>query len=96
MEPSGLLLIVAPILHPIAIALGIDPIHLGLIMVVNMEIGMVTPPVGLNLFVMSSITGMGILEVVRAALPWTGILFLFLILITYVPEISLFLPNLLY
>ncbi len=96
MEPSGLLLIVAPILHPIALSLDIDPIHLGIIMVVNMEIGMVTPPVGLNLFVMSSITGMGILEVVRAALPWTGILFLFLILITYVPQISLFLPELLY
>ncbi len=96
MEPSGLLLIVAPILHTIAISLGIDPIHLGIIMVVNMEIGMVTLPVGLNLFVMSSITGMDILKVVRAALPWTGILFLFLILITYVPEISLFLPELLY
>ncbi len=61
-----------------------------------MVIGMVTPPVGLNLFVLSSITGMGILEVVYAALPWTGILFLFLILITYVPQISLFLPDLLY
>ncbi len=95
MEPSGLLLIVAPILHPIAVSLGIDPIHLGIIMVVNMEIGMITPPVGLNLFVTSSITGMGVLDVMKAALPWTGILFLFLIGITYIPEISLFLPRLL-
>ena len=95
MEPSGLLLIVAPIVYPIALQLGIDPIHLGIIMVVNMEIGMITPPVGLNLFVTSSITGMGILQVMTAALPWVGILFGFLILITYVPEVSLFLPNLL-
>ena len=95
MEPSGLLLIVAPIVYPIALQLGIDPIHLGIIMVVNMEIGMITPPVGLNLFVTSSITGMGILRVMTAALPWIGILFCFLILITYVPEVSLFLPGLL-
>ena len=60
-----------------------------------MEIGMITPPVGLNLFVTSSITGMGILKVMTAALPWVGILFGFLILITYVPQVSLFLPNLL-
>ena len=93
MEPSGLLLIVAPVVFPIAIELGIDPIHLGIIMVVNMEIGMITPPVGLNLFVTSGITGMSVMQVVRAALPWLGILFLFLILITYVPWISTWLPN---
>ena len=68
MEPSAILLIMAPILFPIALQLGIDPIHLGIIMVVNMEIGMITPPVGLNLFVTSGITGMSILEVVKAAL----------------------------
>jgi C4-dicarboxylate transporter DctM subunit len=96
MEPSAILLIMAPILFPIAMQLGIDPVHLGIIMVVNMEIGLITPPVGLNLFVTSGITGMSILEVVRAALPWLGILLIFLILITYVPAISTFLPNLLY
>ena len=96
MEPSAILLIMAPILFPIAMELGIDPIHLGIIMVVNMEIGMITPPVGLNLFVTSGITGMSILAVVRAALPWLGILLLFLILVTYVPIISTFLPDLLY
>ena len=89
MEPSGLLLIVAPIVHPIALMLGIDPIHLGIIMVVNMEIGMITPPVGLNLFVTSSITGLGIIQVMRAALPWTAVLAVFLLLITYIPAISL-------
>lgn len=93
MEPSGLLIIVAPLVFPIAINLGIDPIHLGIVMVVNMEIGMITPPVGLNLFVTSGVAQMPMMAVVRAALPWLGILFVFLILVTYVPIISTFLPN---
>ncbi|GMG83469.1 TRAP transporter large permease [Paralimibaculum aggregatum] len=93
MEPSGLLIIVAPLVFPIAISLGIDPIHLGIVMVVNMEIGMITPPVGLNLFVTSGVAGMPMMAVVRAALPWLGILFVFLILVTYVPWISTVLPN---
>ena len=96
MEPSGLLLIVAPILFPIALELGIDPIHLGVIMVVNMEVGMITPPVGLNLFVLVGITEMSLVEVIRAMLPWLLILFIFLMLITYIPPISLFLPNLMF
>ncbi|HMR51942.1 MAG TPA: TRAP transporter large permease [Amaricoccus sp.] len=93
MEPSGLVVIVAPLVFPIAIELGIDPIHLGIIMVVNMEIGMITPPVGLNLFVTSSVASMPMMRVVRAALPWLGILFLFLIIVTYVPWISTVLPT---
>jgi C4-dicarboxylate transporter DctM subunit len=93
MEPSAILLIMAPILFPIAVKLGIDPIHLGIIMVVNMEIGMITPPVGLNLFVTAGITGESLAWVLRAALPWLMILLAFLILITYVPQISLFLPE---
>jgi C4-dicarboxylate transporter DctM subunit len=84
MEPSGLIVIVAPLVFPIAISLGIDPIHLGIIMVVNMEIGMITPPVGLNLFVTSGVAEMPVMRVVRAALPWLGIMFVFLILVTYV------------
>ena len=96
MEPSAIMLILAPILFPIALELGIDPIHLGIMMVVNMEIGMVTPPVGLNLFVASGITGMPVWDVVKAALPWLSILILFLILITYLPFISTWLPNLLF
>ena len=95
MEPSGLLVIVAPLVFPIAIELGIDPIHLGIIMVVNMEIGMITPPVGLNLFVTSAIAGMPVMRVVRAALPFLAVLFLFLIVVTYVPFISTFLPTML-
>jgi C4-dicarboxylate transporter, DctM subunit len=93
MEPTGIILILAPILFPIAIKLGIDPIHLGVIMVVNMEIGMVTPPVGLNLFVTSGVTGMNLVQVTRAALPWLMVLLVFLVLVTYIPAISLALPN---
>ena len=93
MEPSGLLVIVAPLVFPIAIELGIDPIHLGIIMVVNMEIGMITPPVGLNLFVTSGVAGMPMMAVVRAALPFLAVLFVFLIIVTYVPWISTVLPN---
>lgn len=93
MEPSGLLVIVAPLVFPIAIELGIDPIHLGIIMVVNMEIGMITPPVGLNLFVTSGVANMPMMKVVRAALPFTAVLFVFLIMVTYIPIISTWLPT---
>ena len=94
MEPSGLLLIVAPVVFPIAMELGIDPIHLGIIMVVNMEIGMITPPIGLNLFVTSGITGMSLARVVKAAAPFVAVLFVFLILVTYIPWLSTWLPTL--
>ena len=93
MEPSGLIVIVAPLVFPIAMELGIDPIHLGIIMVVNMEIGMITPPVGLNLFVTSGVAGMPMMRVVKAALPFLAVLFVFLILVTYVPVLSTWLPN---
>ncbi|WP_106478433.1 TRAP transporter large permease [Phytohalomonas tamaricis] len=95
MEPSAIILILAPILFPIAMQLGIDPVHLGIIMVVNMEIGMLTPPTGLNLFVASAVTGQSLTQVIRASSPWLLLLISFLILITYVPYISLALPNLL-
>jgi C4-dicarboxylate transporter DctM subunit len=93
MEPSGIILIMAPIFFPIATSLGIDPIHLGIIMVVNMEIGMLTPPVGLNLFVTAGITGNSILWVVKSVLPWLLILLACLMVVTYVPELSTWLPT---
>ena len=93
MEPSAIILILAPILFPIAVQLGIDPIHLGIIMVVNMEIGLITPPVGLNLFVTSAVTGMPLTAVVKAAWPWLMLLLGFLVVITYIPAVSLALPN---
>ncbi|VXC94246.1 C4-dicarboxylate TRAP transporter large permease protein DctM [Pseudomonas sp. 8Z] len=93
MEPSAIILILAPILFPIAMQLGIDPIHLGIIMVVNMEIGLITPPVGLNLFVTSAVTGMPLTAVIRAAMPWLMLLLSFLMIITYIPAVSMALPN---
>ncbi len=96
MEPTGIILILAPIFFPIATQLGIDPIHLGVIMVVNMEIGMVTPPVGLNLFVTSGVTGMNLVQVTKAALPWLMVLLVFLVIITYIPQITLFLPDMIF
>lgn len=96
MEPSSIILVTAPIVFPTAMKLGVDPVHLGIIYVVNMEIGMVTPPVGLNLFVASGVTGMSLMSVVRASWPWLMVLLGFLVVVTYIPEISLFLPNLLF
>ncbi|MCK0510676.1 TRAP transporter large permease [Aromatoleum buckelii] len=93
MEPSSIVLILAPILFPIAIKLGIDPVHFGIIMVVNMEVGMCHPPVGLNLYVASGITKMGITELTVAVWPWLLSMLVFLILVTYVPAISLALPR---
>lgn len=95
MEPSAIILIMAPIFFPIAVELGIDPIHFGIIMVVNMEIGLITPPVGLNLFVSSAVTGMPVTKTIKAAMPWLLILLAFLVVITYVPIVSLGLPELL-
>lgn len=96
MEPSAILLILAPLFHPIALSLNIDPIHLGIVMTTNMEVGMITPPVGLNLYVAAGLSGMSLGEVTKAALPWMGVLILALIVITYVPWLSMFLVNVMY
>ena len=95
MEPSSILLIMAPILFPIATNLGVNPIHLGILMAVNMEVGLCHPPVGLNLYVASGIAKMGITELTTAVWPWLLAMLAFLVLITYVPAISLWLPRLL-
>ncbi|WP_028323551.1 TRAP transporter large permease [Desulfatirhabdium butyrativorans] len=96
MEPSSILLITAPLLFPMAMHLGIDEIHLGVLMTVNMEIGMITPPVGLNLYVASGISHLGLTETTKACAPWIIVMLVFLIFITYVPVISLWLPGLLF
>jgi len=93
MEPSSILLIMAPILFPIATKLGIDPIHFGIIMAVNMEVGLCHPPVGLNLYVASGIAHMGISELTVAVLPWLLTMLAFLVLVTYWPALSLWLPR---
>ena len=93
MEPSSIMLIFAPIVFPIAMQLGIDPIHLGVLMVVNMEVGMCHPPVGLNLYVASGLTKMGITELTVAVWPWLLTMLVFLVLATYWPAMSLWLPK---
>jgi C4-dicarboxylate transporter DctM subunit len=85
-----------PLLLPVAVALGVDPIHFGIIVTVNMELGMITPPVGLNLFVTSGITGESLKNVIVYSLPWSMTILVGLLLVTYIPEISLWLPNLMY
>jgi C4-dicarboxylate transporter DctM subunit len=96
MEPSAIIMIMVPLLLPVAVALGINPIHFGIMITINMELGMVSPPVGLNLFVTSSLTGMSMKDVIIATLPWTATIFVGLMLVTYIPAISLWLPNLIY
>ena len=95
MEPTSVVLILTPIIFPIAIEMGIDPIHLGVMMVLNMQIGLVTPPVGLNLFVTASVSNTSMEEVIRAALPWLMVLLSVLIVVTYIPAVSLIVPSLL-
>lgn len=89
MEPSSVVMIMTPLLLPIAVSLGIDPIHFGIIMVVNMELGMITPPVGLNLFVASSLTGLSLKDVVISVIPWMFVMIVGLLIVTYIPQISL-------
>ncbi|TXT23383.1 MAG: C4-dicarboxylate transporter DctM subunit [Gallionellaceae bacterium] len=95
MEPSSIVLIFAPILFPVAVKLGIDPVHFGIMMVVNMEVGMCHPPVGLNLYVASGVTKMGITELTIAVWPWLLSMLGFLLLVTYWPGLSLWLPRML-
>jgi C4-dicarboxylate transporter DctM subunit len=93
MEPSSIVLIMAPILFPVAMKLGIDPVHFGIMMTVNMEVGMCHPPVGLNLYVASGITKMGITELTIAVWPWLLTMLVFLVIVTYWPPLSLVLPR---
>jgi C4-dicarboxylate transporter, DctM subunit len=95
MEPSSIILIMAPILFPVAMKLGIDPVHFGILIIVNMEVGMCHPPVGLNLYVASGITKMGISELTVAVWPWLLTMLVFLGVVTYWPAMSTWLPNLL-
>lgn len=95
MEPSSIVLILAPILFPVAVKLGIDPVHFGIMIIVNMEIGLCTPPVGLNLYVSSGITKMGITALSKAIMPWLLMMLVVLIVVTYIPAVSLWFPRML-
>lgn len=93
MEPSSIILIMAPILYPAAIALGVNPVHLGILIDVNMEVGLCHPPVGLNLYVASGISKLGITELTKAVWPWLVTMLIFLVIVTYWPELTLWLPR---
>jgi C4-dicarboxylate transporter DctM subunit len=93
MDPSSMVLIFAPILFPVAVRLGVNPVHFGVMMAVNMEIGLCHPPVGLNLYVASGISKMGISELTMSVLPWLLAMLCFLVVITYWPTLTLFLPH---
>ncbi len=93
MEPSSIVLIMAPILFPVATNLGVDPIHFGIIVVVTCEVGLCHPPVGLNLYVASGIAKMGITELTIAVWPWLVTMLVFLVIVTYWPALSLWLPK---
>src|SRR5246127_5352335 len=92
MEPSSIILIMAPILFPTAMRLGIDPVHFGILIDVNMEVGLCHPPVGLNLYVASGISGIGITELTKTIWPWLVTMLVFLVIVTYWPWLSLVVP----
>ena len=96
LEGVPVILMFVPVLFPAATALDIDPVHFGVVVIVNIELALVTPPVGLNLFVGSSVSGLPVFEVFRAALPWMVVTIAVLLLVTYVPAISLFLPSMMF
>ena len=93
MEPSSIILIFAPILFPAAMKLGIDPVHFGILIDANMEVGLCHPPVGLNLYVASGISKLSITDLTMAVLPWLGTMVVFLIIVTYWPTLSIWLPR---
>jgi C4-dicarboxylate transporter DctM subunit len=93
MEPSSIILVMAPILHPAAIRLGIDAVHFGIMIDANMEVGLCHPPVGLNLYVASGISKMSISELTVAVMPWLITMLVFLVIVTYWPGLSLWLPK---
>jgi C4-dicarboxylate transporter DctM subunit len=93
MEPSSIILIMAPILHPAAMRLGIDSVHLGILIDANMEVGLCHPPVGLNLYVASGISKLSITDLAVAVLPWLATMVVFLVIVTYWPALSLWLPR---
>ncbi|WP_169542785.1 TRAP transporter large permease [Sneathiella aquimaris] len=96
LENFAVLLVVVPLVLPLLKPLGIDPVHFAVVVTVNLELGLLTPPVGLNLFVLTSITKAPIKEVIQGTLPFILLMLVFLMLVTYIPEISLWLPNLVY
>jgi C4-dicarboxylate transporter DctM subunit len=96
LDSASAIIVLSPLLQPIAAQVGVDPVHFGVITLINFSVGMITPPVGLNLFVAMAISKMSLQEVFKACLPLIGLMLLALIIITYIPWISTWLPSLIY
>lgn len=96
LDSASAIIILSPLMQPIAAQVGIDPIHFGIITLVNLSVGMLTPPVGLNLFVAMKIAKMSLYQVAKASFPFIILMLIALLVITYVPALSLGLPNLLF
>jgi C4-dicarboxylate transporter, DctM subunit len=96
LEVFAIMLITLPILLPLLAPMGIDPIHFAVLMTINMELALLTPPIGLNIFVLSSITKTPVSETINGVLPFMGLLLILLIAVTFIPALSLWLPNLVY
>ncbi len=94
LEPASALLVTVPVFLPVALEFGIDPIHLGVIVILNLTLGLLTPPIGLVLFMLSSVGGVKFGDVLRATLPLLVPLFATLLLVTYWSDLSLMLPQL--
>ena len=95
-ETSAAIIVLAPILAPVAAHFGVDPVHFGLIMVVNLALGMITPPFGVNLFAACTVARISLDKIIRHLLPFVGVILLCLLIITYVPALSLGLRDLVY
>ena len=96
MELVPVMFILAPILFPLVASMGMSEVQFGVVMTLNLMIGMITPPIGLNLMVLSAITGEDVMRIFRASLPYVWALLVVLLLITYIPQLTLFLPQLFY
>jgi C4-dicarboxylate transporter DctM subunit len=96
LDPASIQTIMSPLFLPVALSVGVNPVHLGIIMVVNGAIGMFTPPFGLNMFVASGVTGIPLSKLVSTVWPWIIVSFIALLFITFIPQISMLLPDLLY
>jgi len=95
-DPNSALLILVPPLYPVAMAYGVDPVHFGMIVTLNICIGMITPPFGLDIFVASSTLDRPVLSIIAGVWPFVAVNIIVLLIVTYVPDISLFIPNLIF
>lgn len=95
-DPNSTLLVLVPPLYPVAMSFGIDPVHFGMLVTLNVSLGMITPPFGLDIFVASSTLNKPVADIIRGVWPFVVVNVIVLLLVTYIPQISLFIPKLIY